>query len=77
MEKGEKVFCPIAHSHSIEVEGMKKKQSGKFWLDQDLSILQFANKLLVYRMEGWESSRGIKTEIKEANDLGIKVEYCD
>lgn len=77
MLSGELVFCPIAHSHPIEVNGMTEIKDGDFWLKQDFAILQHAKKLLVYRMEGWEQSSGIAREIKFAEELNIPVDYVD
>lgn len=78
MLQGEVVFSPIAHSHSIELEGMNGEiKSGNFWLDQDLSILAKCNKLVVYRLKGWERSRGIAREIACAERRQIPIEYID
>ena len=47
MLTGERIFCPIAHSHPIEHYGMEDTQSGDFWLEQDFAILAHANLLKV------------------------------
>ena len=77
MLEGEKIFCPIAHSHPIEHVGMGEQQTGDFWLDQDLAILAHANKLKVFRMDGWDKSVGVKREIDFAVERGIPIEYVD
>ena len=77
MLAGEKIFCPIAHSHPIEEVGMVDQQSGDFWLEQDFAIMQFASKLKVYRMEGWDKSSGVRREIEFAVKNGIPIEYID
>lgn len=76
MAQGEVVFSPIAHSHSIELFG-DGESTGDFWLNQDLAILKRCDKLVVYRLEGWERSRGIKKEVDFAQSVGIPVEYVD
>lgn len=76
MKEGKKVFCPIAHSHPIEVIGMPGEiQSGDFWLEQDFAILKNASKLAVFQMDGWEQSSGIRREIEFAEEHNIPVEY--
>jgi Domain of unknown function (DUF1937) len=75
MEDGHVVFCPIAHSHSIEVEGMDEIHDGKFWLRQDFAILDCVDVLFVYMMDGWEESKGIKAEIAYAKAENIPVYY--
>jgi hypothetical protein len=77
MEQGELVFCPIAHSHPIEVYGMEDSKSGDWWLKQDFAILEKCSKMYVYKMPGWDKSYGIKREIEYAQALGIPVEYID
>lgn len=75
MEDGNIVFCPIAHSHSIEVEGMDEIHDGDFWLRQDFAILDAVDVVFVYTMEGWENSQGIKREIQYANANKIPVYF--
>jgi hypothetical protein len=76
MLDGEVVFSPIAHSHSVEIEGMNGQiKSGDFWLDQDLAILSKCDTLVVYKMRDWERSRGIAREIAFAEANNIPVVY--
>jgi hypothetical protein len=77
MLNGEQVFCPIAHSHPIEVLGMKEVKNGDFWLEQDFAVLAHAKELRVYRMPGWEASDGIRREIAFAAERNIPVTYID
>ena len=76
MEQGHLIFCPIAHSHSIETIGMKgKSYDGEFWLPQDFAILQHAKELLVFMMDGWKESDGVQAEIDFAKSLNIPIRY--
>src|SRR5678815_3413870 len=77
MDKGLVIFSPIAHSHSIELEGMDKVQTGNFWLEQDLAILKHCTDLFVLCLPDWERSRGIAREIEFAQDNGIPVSYLE
>jgi hypothetical protein len=78
MKAGELIYCPIAHSHSIEQKGMfGEVNSGDFWLRQDFAILQHAKELLVFMMSGWENSKGVAQEIKFAQDLNIPIRYLE
>jgi len=77
MENGEQVFCPIAHSHPIEILGMTKIHDGDFWLKQDFAILKHAEMLVVCMMPGWSSSHGVNAEIKFAEQNNIPVAYID
>ncbi len=78
MKEGFNVFCPIAHSHPIEVIGMPGElQSGDFWMKQDLEVLRHCSRLVVFRMEGWNESSGVKREIAFAEENNIPVYYID
>lgn len=74
MMAGEIVFCPIAHSHPIELM-FPSTEGQEFWMKQDLPILRCATKLKVLCTEGWEQSEGVATEIELAEELGIPTEY--
>lgn len=78
MKEGKIIFCPIAHSHPIETIGMPGElQSGDFWLEQDFAILKHASELLVYKMDGWNKSKGVMREIEFAQEHGIPVNYIE
>jgi len=42
---------------------------------QDLPFLDFAAKMVVLTLPGWEESKDIKQEIEYARDKGIPVEH--
>jgi hypothetical protein len=77
MQQGYVVFCPIAHSHPIEVHGMPVVEGHDFWLKQDFGVLEKCSKLVVYKMKGWDKSFGIGREIEFAKEHGIPIEYLD
>ncbi len=74
MADGEVVFCPIAHSHPIDIE-FQAPQSGEFWKVQDAPFLAGCSKMKVLMIPGWRESVGVTAEIKYAVDHGIPVEY--
>ena len=75
MEEGRVIFCPIAHSHPIEVLGMSMIETGAFWKKQDIAILRHASELMVLCLDGWRESSGIQWEIETAGQLHIPVSY--
>lgn len=77
MEEGLSIFCPIAHSHPIEKEGMNDTKDGDWWLRQDLAVLKHCDKLLVYKMPGWDTSYGVNEEVNFAKKNNIKVEFLE
>lgn len=76
METGVAVFCPIAHSHPIGLH-IKRPQDHAFWMTQDLPLLFAASALWVYKMKGWEKSRGVAQEIAFAKKHNIPIKYLE
>lgn len=77
MDRGYVVFSPIAHSHAVEREGMHEVRDGNFWLAQDLEILKRCDRLFVYKLQGWDRSRGIAREVAFAQEEGIPIDYIE
>ena len=76
MKQGHVVFSPIAHTHPI-AELVDLPKDWAFWARQDLFFLSESDRLVVLRLAGWQESRGVRAEIKYAEDQGIPVEYMD
>ena len=75
MREGHIVFSPIAHSHSVEIHGFDKPQSGNFWLAQDLPILSRFEELMIFMLPGFRVSEGIKREKTFAINRGMPISY--
>jgi hypothetical protein len=76
LKAGEKVFSPITHCHPMSCT-YNMPASFEFWMELDEDYIRHCDKVLVYRMKGWERSKGITHEIAYAESLGIPVEYID
>lgn len=76
MLAGESIFCPIAHSHPIDVT-FETIQGFDFWMRQDLPILRCAAKVKVLMLDGWKDSRGIARELQVASVAFIPVFYIE
>lgn len=85
---GYQIFCPIAHSHYIanysEVEaasaagaGYEKTQTHKMWMKLDLTMLEKCDRLFIYMLEGWDTSKGVEEEIQYALANDIPIAYLD
>jgi hypothetical protein len=77
MEDGYLVFCPIAHSHPIEVLGLPRRMPGDWWLRQDFAVLKHCDELVVYKIKGWDKSYGVRKEIEFANKHKIPVSFLE
>jgi hypothetical protein len=77
---GARVFCPIAHSHSLcEVYGTKHGLNGEtdaeFWKWFDEPFLERADGLIVVMMPNWRNSLGVTHEINETVAAGKPILY--
>lgn len=75
MDQGYCVFSPISHSHPISEYTKADALDHDFWLNQDLEFMEWADEVWVYKLAGWEESRGIKREIEYANKLGKVIKW--
>lgn len=76
MENGYAVFAPIPHSHAIaEHLSDARRFDHDFWMRQDLAVLRHCDRLIVLMLPGWEQSRGVAAEIREAQRLGLPIDY--
>lgn len=73
MNRGWRVFSPIAHSHPIEQYGGAKNKGHDFWMNQDLALLAKADALVIATIPGWTFSKGVGMEIEYAKKHGIPI----
>uniref|UniRef100_A0A6M3K292 DUF1937 domain-containing protein n=1 Tax=viral metagenome TaxID=1070528 RepID=A0A6M3K292_9ZZZZ len=77
MIAGYQVFSPLSHSHPISKYCTVDPCDQKFWLRQDLWILDICDEVHVLCLPGWKESKGIRIEIEHAVTNKIKVIYHD
>jgi len=71
------LFCPIAHTHPIAVEGKMKQTNHDFWLPADQPMMDAAGGIIVVKMETWEKSTGVLYEIDQFETAGKPVRYLE
>lgn len=79
VSKGLVVVSPITYGHTL-LDYKEMPTDWEFWNNFCLSILRHCDELWVYKMDGWNRSRGVAEEIEFAvkNNLHIKyIEYED
>lgn len=69
------VFSPIAHSHSIAVEGDVDPMDHSIWLPADEPLMKAAGGLIVLMMDTWQTSYGLSCEIRHFVEAGKPVVY--
>ena len=76
MVKGNIVFSPISHGHSIAQAG-SLPTDWKFWKQTSMSFISWADEVHVYMLEGWKESIGVTKEIEYARALQTPIFYID
>lgn len=63
IEKGMRVYSPIAHCHPISMYAGLDPLNLPLWLDVDEAMMAKADALIVAHMTGWQESSGIAHEV--------------
>ncbi len=74
--QGHLIFSPLTHN-SLLIDIIEDKVPPEHWMRFDLTILAACNKLIVLKLEGWESSKGVQREILFAQEKKILIEEMD
>jgi hypothetical protein len=78
MLKGHLVFSPLSHSDCIadHISNAVDPCDHGFWLEQCITFLvDWADELWVFQLDGWKESWGISVEVDTAKTMGIPVKY--
>ncbi len=77
IERGVRLYCPIAHTHPIAIYGNLDPKDHSIWLPADGPFMDAAMGLIVVQMETWELSKGIGAEIKRFREAAKPVLYME
>ena len=72
--KREFVFSPIVHCHQL-AKTYNMPTEFDFWREYNFSMLAAAGRPRVLRLDQWNVSRGVETEIAFATERSIPVVY--
>jgi len=76
IRKGHFVFSPIAYGH-VMAGRYKMPTDWEYWLAFDEKMISKCDKLLVFKLKGWNKSKGVQAETKIARKFGVPVEYIE
>ena len=74
--KGYVAFSPIVYGHTL-LNWTKMEADWETWKAFCLTFLKKSEELWVYRMDGWNRSRGVAEEIEFAIKNNIIIKYLD
>lgn len=75
IRRGNVVFSPISHSHSIAQYGLPK--DWMFWKRFDTAFIERCTEMRILRLPGWKESKGVAEEYDIAMKRGLFVSFMD
>jgi hypothetical protein len=75
IRQGVRIYCPIAHTHPIAMQGGIDPHDHAIWLPVDKPFMEAACGLIVTKMSSWQDSYGIQCEIAEMDKQDKPVRY--
>lgn len=73
---GHVALSPITYGHTL-LDFHVMPYDWEFWSNFCISFLHKSDELHVYKMPGWDVSRGVTEEIQLAKELNIPIIYID
>jgi len=74
--EGSVAFSPITYGHTL-LKYKEMPSDWPFWKNFCLTFLSKCDKIIVYKMPGWDKSKGVGEEIEFAKENGIIIEYIE
>ncbi len=76
VKKGLIVYCPIASWHTLAV--LHDLPSGfLYWQRLNLGILRYCSEMYVLRLDGWDTSLGLREEMQAAHKMFIPIRHYE
>lgn len=75
MNQGHIIFSPITHCHPI-AEFCSLPGDWKYWEKTCRAYMRYSSEMIVYQLDGWDKSDGVKAEMEIAVEMGIPIYYC-
>ena len=69
-------FSPIVYAHEMAAAGGLRTDA-QSWLRFNSDILRRSEAMFVYCLPGWKESKGVMTEIKQAQAMFIPLTFFD
>lgn len=75
INQGYIIFSPITHCHPI-AELCSLSGGWEYWEKVCRTYLNHSNMMIVYQLDGWNTSDGVSAEMKIALEMDIPIYYC-
>lgn len=77
LERGVKVYSPIAHTHPIAIHAGLDPLDHKIWLPFDAAMMEAADAMCIGGLDTWRESYGVKHEVGAFLGAGKPIYYLD
>jgi hypothetical protein len=76
---GRIVYSPITMTHPIDLvmAGESNTLGSDYWVAFDEAFMELCSEMVVVRLSGWQTSRGVKREIAYFKDHKKPIRYMD
>ena len=74
ISRGWCIFSPIAHNVAV-LKASDIKPGWQNWQRFDLDMLERAEQLYVFMLDGWQQSKGVRGEMKFAKSNNIPIQF--
>jgi hypothetical protein len=75
LSQGVLVFSPL--TYSVPLQQLGSHRGWVSWKKFDLEIISRCDRMIVLKLPGWESSKGVMEEITYAQEIGLPVEWME
>ena len=75
-KSGLNVYSPITHHHCIQQFG-SVKMTTRDWMELDLEFLKHSVMLYILKLNNWDKSLGLLSEIEFANSANKPISYLE
>lgn len=76
IDAGACVYSPIVHSHELSRRHALKSDAG-FWWTYNRTMIRYAGRMIVLRIDGWDQSPGVAQEMAFAKQIGLRLSFID
>jgi hypothetical protein len=74
--QGHVVMSPIVYGHTL-LDYKEMPSDWEFWKNFCVTFLEKCEEMIVYKMEGWDRSRGVAEEIEFAKSKNIPIKFVE
>jgi len=70
------VYSPIVHFHDVAAK-FKLRTDAEYWTIQNQIMIYSARRVIVLKNDGWDTSKGVRNEVRMAKQAGKPVFWCN